>query len=53
MDQRVTKLAHFGIEPEEAQKLVDAGYDTPRKIKKNRTKAKKVAKLSRLEKKQK
>ena len=53
MDQRVAKLAHFGIEPKEAQALIDEGYDTPRKIKANRTKAKKVAKLGRLEKKQK
>jgi len=55
MDQRVRKLRHFGISPEDAEALVAAGYDLPRKIKKDRTKAGKITKkgLGRLKRQQK
>ena len=44
MDRRAAKLTHFGIDRKDAEALVEAGYDLPRKIKSDRTKAGKVAK---------
>ena len=33
MDARVEKLAHLGVDKVDAERLVNAGLDTPRKIK--------------------
>ena len=36
-DKRVIRLKHFGISQEDAERLVAAGYNTPRKIKAEKT----------------